>query len=474
MQDSIHQWANWIAGLYYVCHCLEALATLPDVDRPHVVAFVPENLVAKFRESFDFEDCDWIDVISIADSYLETTAGLSDLTELVASQKCEILFPAISPPCVTFPGKIIAWITDYQHKYYPEFFSAAECTFRNHLFSFMTAIASRIVCSSETVRQDMERFYPSSQNRGVVLRFTTSPPPGTLDVDTRETLRRLQINGPYAYLPYQFWKHKNHWTVFRAWEKLAASGHRYQLVCSGSTNDSRSPEHFSELTAYLEKTRLTKFVRILGMIPRGDQWQLYRGAKFILQPSLFEGWSTSVEEARCLGKPVLLSEIPIHREQLGDTGFFFDPTNVHSLAKLIEEKWLELPDGLDLEREKNAIQGNPMRLEAFGKELLTMFSNTSKEITSSIAADVLPLYLYYQREAKDRLQIVNQMQEYITYLQGAAATGSSTIKPVGPVKPIGPESQRPEQERHVESKSVRARSWLWTRLSRIARKAGDT
>ena len=80
--------------MYYVCHCLEALETLPESERPHVVAFVPENLVVKFRESNNSAGSDWIDVVSIADSYLATATGLVELTELVNSRKCDILFPA--------------------------------------------------------------------------------------------------------------------------------------------------------------------------------------------------------------------------------------------------------------------------------------------------------------------------------------------------------------------------------------------
>ncbi len=417
MQDSIHQWANWIAGLYYVCHCLEALATLPEEERPEVVAFVPESLIAKFRETFDFLKCDWIEVVSVAESDVATSAGLAGLTEMVESRKCDILFPAISPPCIAFSGKLVAWITDYQHKYYPEFFSVAECTFRNHLFSFMTAISTRIVCSSETVCQDLVRFYPAAKERGAVLRFTTSPPPTAFAVNVDDTLRRLGVSQPYGYLPYQFWKHKNHLTVFQAWKILREKGHRYQLICTGSTTDSRSPEHFSELSTYLLSAGIAEDVHILGMVPREDQWQLYRGAKIILQPSLFEGWSTSVEEARCLGKPILLSDIPVHREQLSETGFFFEPTNSVALAELIVGIWDKLPDGIDLESERMANQENPVRLQSFGRRLLGIFRETITDTTASISPDILPHFLYYQYEARERLRIVGQMQEHISYLQ---------------------------------------------------------
>lgn len=33
-----------------------------------------------------------------------------------------------------------------------------------------------------------------------------------------------------------------------------------------------------------------------------------------VNPSFYEGWSTTVEEAKSIGVPLLLSDIPVHRE----------------------------------------------------------------------------------------------------------------------------------------------------------------
>ncbi len=43
---------------------------------------------------------------------------------------------------------------------------------------------------------------------------------------------------------------------------------------------------------------------------------LLRGAAAVLQPSRFEGWSTIIEDAKSLGKPIVASDIAVHREQL--------------------------------------------------------------------------------------------------------------------------------------------------------------
>jgi hypothetical protein len=86
---------------------------------------------------------------------------------------------------------------------------------------------------------------------------------------------------------------------------------------------------------------------VLGLIPRSDQIQLMRGATAVVQPSLFEGWSTVVEDARCLGKRLFVSDIAVHREQDPPAAVFFNPWEPEALANALAKEWAALPHGLD-------------------------------------------------------------------------------------------------------------------------------
>ena len=57
-----------------------------------------------------------------------------------------------------------------------------------------------------------------------------------------------------------------------------------------------------------------------------------RASIAVINPSLIEGWSTTVEEAKSLGVPLILSDIPVHREQNQEV-MFFDPRSARSLAE---------------------------------------------------------------------------------------------------------------------------------------------
>ena len=58
-------------------------------------------------------------------------------------------------------------------------------------------------------------------------------------------------------------------------------------------------------------------------------------AKAVLQPSMFEGWNTTIEDAKSQQLHIIASGIAVHKEQLGDRGYYFDPENEYELAQLL-------------------------------------------------------------------------------------------------------------------------------------------
>jgi glycosyltransferase involved in cell wall biosynthesis len=67
------------------------------------------------------------------------------------------------------------------------------------------------------------------------------------------------------------------------------------------------------------------------MIPLDHVYALLRASIALINPSRFEGWSTTVEEAKSFGVPAILSDIDVHREQTGGTARYFgvdDPQNL--------------------------------------------------------------------------------------------------------------------------------------------------
>ncbi len=62
----------------------------------------------------------------------------------------------------------------------------------------------------------------------------------------------------------------------------------------------------------------------------------------------------TVDEARWIGKRVLLSNIPAHREQDPPRALFFDPQDAEGLAEQLERMWRDFPPGPDEAMEEEA------------------------------------------------------------------------------------------------------------------------
>ena len=75
------------------------------------------------------------------------------------------------------------------------------------------------------------------------------------------------------------------------------------------------PTFFRELMDYAQSIGVSDCLRIFGLVPYDDVAAFMQHALAVINPSLFEGWSSTVEEAKSFGKKILLSDIAVHREQ---------------------------------------------------------------------------------------------------------------------------------------------------------------
>ena len=58
---------------------------------------------------------------------------------------------------------------------------------------------------------------------------------------------------------------------------------------------------------------------------------LYGAAAAVVNPSLGEGFGLPAVEAAACGAPLVLSDLPAHRENLGDAALYFPPLDADSL-----------------------------------------------------------------------------------------------------------------------------------------------
>ncbi|MEW6563486.1 MAG: glycosyltransferase family 1 protein [Pseudomonadota bacterium] len=226
----------------------------------------------------------------------------------------------------------IAWYPDFQHVHYPDFFTEADLRIRNQELRDMVRLSNTVILSSEDARKDFLKMFPGREAQTAVLQFVVQGIKTPLEEEANRVLRQYEINGDFFYVPNQFWAHKNHRIIVDALAVLKKHGVRLEVISTGNTVDHRNPLYFQEFEGYLQQQGVADQFRILGVVPYDHIHTLMDRAVAIINPSLFEGWSTTVEEAKSLGKQVILSDIAVHREQNPQRAYYFSPQNAEALA----------------------------------------------------------------------------------------------------------------------------------------------
>ena len=109
------------------------------------------------------------------------------------------------------------------------------------------------------------------------------------------------------------------------------------MAITGKFPDASDSPYMAELHSIIEDNKLQDQISLLGIISRNDQLMLMRHSQAVLQPSLFEGWSTVIEDARSLQVPVVASNLNVNIEQLGEDGVYFDPHNPDELVSILKD-----------------------------------------------------------------------------------------------------------------------------------------
>ena len=238
-----------------------------------------------------------------------------------------------SPPGMEERG--IQWFPDLQERRFPEFFAPEELNARHRRNTTWLSLHRHVMVSSEDVAGDLARYYGTDANHVHVVRFASFAKVGIGPAD-RQALRQVHgLPERYFICNNQFWRHKNHGLILDALSVLPADEPAPPVVFTGLEVDYRDPAYGPSIRERASAQGLDERVRFLGFIPRSDQLALMQGAIAVIQPSLCEGWSTVIEDAKAMGRSVLASDIAVHREQITRNVDFFGTQDPVRLAELL-------------------------------------------------------------------------------------------------------------------------------------------
>jgi glycosyltransferase involved in cell wall biosynthesis len=199
------------------------------------------------------------------------------------------------------------------------------------------ARARRLFTVSESARAEISRRLGLAPERLAVVPeapdvvFTPRVQP---EIDTARAEIGLSPGEQYVLYAGGISPHKNIGTLLDAFAELERATAPKLVIAGALEGDA----YLSAAAAVREKIAALDLygdVVLPGFVPDETLAALYSGAAVVALPSLAEGFGLPAVEAAACGAPVVLSDIPAHRETLGDDALFFPPRDATVLAERI-------------------------------------------------------------------------------------------------------------------------------------------
>ncbi len=231
--------------------------------------------------------------------------------------------------------KSICWIPDLQHKILKKNFNEKEIVHRDKIFENYLKNGTKVITSSKVAKNHLIKSYKYLNIEKInVLNFV--PLIRTSKIKKFSVIKKkynLPLN--YFFCPNQFWVHKNHKLIINAVNHIKNKKINFKIIFSGSRRDYRNHSHILSMMTKIKKNNLSNYFIFLDKITYEDVISIMYYSNAIINPSVFEGWSTTVEEGKLLKKIILLSKIDTHLEQMPKFANYFDIKDHKKLSQYL-------------------------------------------------------------------------------------------------------------------------------------------
>ena len=364
---------GWLGGFYYYQSIIKSLNFLEDAEKPVIVIFYNRD----YSEYLDELAYPYLELVPWIFTGIYKGYRLSFLKrknvfvdDMIRAYELSGIYPVNDNPvaakwAIPAGTKAAAWFPDLQHKFFPQFFDRKRLWLRELRLKLTLKNATDLVVSSHDTVGHFKEFYKIPAGLKIhVLQFVSILDAYELG-DIEKVKLLYKIPAAYFIVSNAFLKHKNHMVVLKALKILKDNNRSAHIVFTGRMEVYADSVHINLLKDFITANNLQQHVSLLGIIPREDQLCLMKHSKAVLQPSLFEGWNTTIEDAKFLQMPVIASGIAVHKEQLAEKGFYFNPADEKELAQLLGD--------FSVDTNHQMYGDYKLRVQAFGRNFLKIF-----------------------------------------------------------------------------------------------------
>jgi len=254
---------------------------------------------------------------------------------------------------------VIVSMHDVQQFHFPEFFTPLERIYKSISYYTTLCETEHVIVSYNHIKADLIKYFPIAPGK-----ITVCPVPMDEDwaedaiVTSIEELKtRYSIPDQIILTPAATWEHKNHIKVLEALAILMKEGIDIYWVSTGYKT-----KFYKTIEERIQFLGLSDQVLFTGLVPDSDLKGLYKMARLVVIPTLYEAGSGPLVEAMRYDSPVICSNVTSLPKTIGNDEFMFAPLDHIRIAGLIKQA---LSDTGFIERNK---QNSRIRIKALTQQ----------------------------------------------------------------------------------------------------------
>ncbi len=288
----------------------------------------------------------WLYAVVRFSSYLSRKAvGLDKYLIKRKGLKCilrgtfvKIVFYSSQCECIDSDFPFISNNWDIGHRSthsFPELMLNGQYETRESFYKDVLPKALLTICESKTGFEELIRYTCLGRHKIRIMPLFAG---GVSSLSVSESIMNLILERfgvtryKYFYYPAQFWAHKNHVGLLKAFRKFKGLHEGYKLVLSGSDRGNKQ-----YIIKKANEYGLNNDVVFLGFISNEEVYTLYKYAAALVMASHFGPTNMPPIEAMELGCPVACSDIGGHHEILGENAVYFDSYDSNSICIALKE-----------------------------------------------------------------------------------------------------------------------------------------
>ena len=324
-------------------YCLSVIKYLQNLDSNNyeIIAFITNEVwnkkLNKKIKIVKLNKSKFLDkVLNYLSIFLPSNIGkilydkFSQNIEIINNSKCDyILFPSQENLSSKIKIKSITTIHDLMHRYEKEFkeYNLFERFKRDYYYSQICKNSQNIIVDSKTGKNHVVESFKVDKKKIILAPFE---PPSYLNKSKIINIyKKYKIpKNKFIFYPAQFWEHKNHINLIKAFNLLQKEMNKVNLVLVGTEKN-----NLINVKQEIINLNLSKKIFILGYVDEKDMYSFYKKASLTCFVSFCGPTNIPPLEAMYTGCPLICSDVYGMRDQVKNGGLFINPKSYEDIYK---------------------------------------------------------------------------------------------------------------------------------------------